>query len=184
MNRSLPATTLRVHPPPLRAAGPDGRIWVAWYNEDKNTLSLVRSNKGVTAFGPVTTLPTSCAEHGLIGLGSGQWGRLDIALQCLNKQLKIQDFFTQAIVPLVLEPAHVTVVDGKTQKVSFKVTDVGDPVPGATVKVGTYLAKTNATGTVTVTFPKTNTPGQYTVVASAPNYLPATALVVVSKPAK
>ena len=166
------------------SAGPDGRIWVAWYNETKNTVSVVRSNKSVTAFGAATTLATACAEHGLVGLTSGRWGRLGIALQCVNKQLKIEDFFTQAIVPLSISPAHVTVVNGSAQKVIFQVTDVGDPVPGATVKVGTFSAKTNASGTASVIFAKGNAPGQYSVVASGLNYVPATSTVVVTKPAK
>ncbi len=165
------------------SAGPDGRIWVAWYNESKNTVSLVRTNKSVTLFGPVTTLATPCAEHGLIGLGPGQWGRSDIALQCVDQQLKIEDLFTQAIVPLALGPSHVTVVAGKAKQVVFRVTDAGDPVAGATVKVGTHLARTNAGGTVTVTFSKTSTPGSYSVTASGPNYRPATGVVVVSEPA-
>ena len=39
------------------SAGPAGRIWVAWYNESTNKVSVVRTNRSVTKFGPVQTYP-------------------------------------------------------------------------------------------------------------------------------
>ena len=56
----------------------------------------------------------------------------------------------------------------------FRVTDVGDPVPGATVKFGKLTATTNASGEATIVIPKGQAPGSYTVTATAPNYSAAT----------
>ncbi len=72
---------------PALSAGPDGRLWLAWYSIDKAGtmfLDVARTNEADTAFGPVETYSTRCWGYPpLIGLGGGRWDRLDVAMQCV-----------------------------------------------------------------------------------------------------
>ena len=161
------------------SAGPDGRLWIAWYNESKNTVSVVRTNKADTAFGPVQTYRTACFEHGLLGLSGGDFGRLTIGLECVNLHLKLETFATQSVVPLVLSPGLRAIPNTAAHTVTFRVTDAGDAVVGATVVVHGKSAKTNAAGTVAFTFPKGTPIGKFPVTATAPNYATAHAVLSV-----
>ncbi|HET9060181.1 MAG TPA: carboxypeptidase-like regulatory domain-containing protein [Acidimicrobiales bacterium] len=171
--------------------GPEGRLWLAWWQVDKAGnlfISVARTNKDDSRFGPGTTYPTSCWSYPpLIGLGGGSWGRVDIAVQCTVSKPKIatKDFVTQAMVPLALHPTTSSFDNSKGHRLTFTVTDVGDPVPGAAVSiVGKGLnAVTGASGSATITVPAKFTPGDYSVVATAPNYLPGHASVAVTLPA-
>jgi hypothetical protein len=170
--------------------GPDGRLWLAWWQVDKAgnlSISIARTNKDDSRFGPVTTYPTSCWSYPpTIGLGGGSWGRVDVAIQCTVAKPKIEteDFVTQAMAPLALHPTTSGFDNSKAHSVTFTVTDVGDPVPGATVSiVGKGLsAVTGPGGEATLTFPAGMASGHYTVLAVGPNYLPSHATVAVTLP--
>jgi hypothetical protein len=170
--------------------GPDGRLWLAWWQVDKAGnlfISIARTNKDDSRFGPVTTYPTSCWSYPpMIGLGGGSWGRVDVAIQCTVAKPKIEteDFVTQAMVPLALHPTTSGFDNSNAHNVTFTVADAGDPVPGATVSiVGKGLsAVTGPGGTATITVPEKFAPGDYSVIATAPNYLPGHTRVVVTLP--
>jgi hypothetical protein len=156
------------------SAGPDGRIWVAWYNHSTNDVATVRTNTADTAFGPVETYATPCFEDGLIGLSGGSYGRLDVALQCIdNSQLRTQDYITQSLAGLSIRASRAVIKNGVTNTVTFEVTDAGDPVAGATVRVDGKVKTTGGSGTVSITFPKGSAAGKYAVTASAANYFSA-----------
>jgi hypothetical protein len=147
----------------------------------------VRTNEADTAFGPVTSYPTACFSYpALIGLGGGSWGRLDVAVQCTTPLPKLgrRVYVTQAMVPVKVSPTSASFENLKAHSVTFTVTDVGDPVPGATVYIpGKGLkATTGPGGEATITFPAGMAKGHYTVVVAAPNYLPTHATVVVTLP--
>ena len=162
------------------SAGPDGRIWVAWYNHSTNNVSTVRTNTADTAFGPVETYATPCLEDGLLGLSSGSFGRLDVVLQCVDSsQLRTQDYVTQSLAGLSVRTSETVIKNAVTNTVEFKVTDTGDPVAGATVRVDGRVKTTNASGTVSVSFPKGTATGTYAVTASATNYFAAHGEIVV-----
>lgn len=164
------------------SAGPGGRMWVAWYNESDNRVYVVRTNKADNRFGPVEAYSTPCFEHGLIALSGGAWGRLNIALLCIdNSKLQPEMIATQSIVPLSVSPGRATIKNTSANKITFKVTDVGDAVPGAVVRVDGHSATTGASGTATITFPKGSAPGTFPVMVSALNYLPAHATVSIVK---
>jgi hypothetical protein len=170
------------------SAGPGGRLWLAWETAKDESISVVRTNETETAFGPVRTYPTPCWGYSpLIGLGGGSWGRLDVAVQCTvaKPKIAIKDFVTQVMVPLDVSPTSASFDNLKSHSVTFRVTDVGDPVPGATVAIpGKGLkATTGPSGEATVTFPAGMAAGHYNVIITAPNYLPAHATVVVTLPA-
>ena len=166
---------------PAVSAGPAGRLWVAWYNESTNKVSVTRTNKRDTHFGPVRTYPTHCAEHGLVGLSGGKSGRLDVALQCVNSaKLHLEDFATQVMVPLSLTPGRTSVRNIKAHHLTFTVTDAGDPVPRARVFVAGHRARTNAAGKATITLARGVKPGHYRVKATARGYRPAGGRLTVS----
>jgi hypothetical protein len=173
---------------PALSAGPDGRLWLAWYSVDKagtTFVDVVRTNEADTAFGPVSSYPTRCWGYPpLIGLGGGSWGRLDVAMQCVvnHPKIALEEFVTQTLVPLAVSPAVQTFENTQAQVATFTVTDVGDPVPGATVTIAGkgISAITGPAGTATLALPKDMPPGHYTVIVTAQNYLPGLAHVVVT----
>jgi hypothetical protein len=57
--------------------------------------------------------------------------------------------------------------------VSYRVTDVGDAVPGATVKVDGKKGRTDNKGHVSFSFPKGARAGSFKVSASKAGYLKA-----------
>ncbi|HLN06401.1 MAG TPA: hypothetical protein VK217_08990, partial [Acidimicrobiales bacterium] len=88
---------------------------------------------------------------------------------------------TQSLTGLTLSPGSTSITNTASRKVTFTVTDAGDPVAGAYVKVDGHSATTSAAGTATITFAKGTTPNTYKVTASRGNYFSATAKVVVTK---
>lgn len=163
------------------SAGPDGRIWVAWYNGPQNTVSVVRTNEADTRFGPVVTYATPCGSTGLLGLSGGGWGRVSVALQCPSKSVGAQtdDFVTQAITGLAVTPRSKTISNDVANVLVYKVTDAGDPVSGATVNVAGHSAETGTAGTASISIPKGAPMGTFKVTASGFNYTSATGTLVI-----
>ncbi|MGA8682672.1 MAG: hypothetical protein WB592_19505 [Acidimicrobiales bacterium] len=156
------------------SAGPDGRLWIAWYNQSTDTISTVRTNRSDTAFGPVEVYRTPfCFEHGLVGVSGGSWGRLDVALQCVNQSLRNEEYVTQSLTALAVSPDRATIHNTVSHNVTFTVTDAGDRVAGAKVRVAGMSATTGPSGTATFSFPKGMATGDYLVVAKALNYFSA-----------
>ena len=164
------------------SAGPDGRLWVAFFNHSTNAVSVVRTNEADTAFGKVETYSTPCFEDGLIGLSGGAWGRLNVALDCVRtSDFKVETYATQALTSLALSPSSHTILNTATRSVTFKVTDVGDPVEGATVTVDGKHATTGPSGNATFSFAIRTAPGTYRVTAAGNNYYGASASLTVKK---
>jgi hypothetical protein len=160
---------------------PSGRLWIAWYNASTNKVSVVRTNKAATKFGPVATFATPCAEHGLLGLSGGSYGRLDVAMQCVaNSTLRVEEYVVQTRVSLHVALKPSTVRNTRSNQVVVTVTDAGDAVAGATVRFGTHHATTNGNGKATLTIPRGTSVGKHKVTASAPNYRSASATLTVT----
>ena len=68
----------------------------------------------------------------------------------------------------------------KATTVTFTATDVGDPVPGATVSFLGKTATTNSKGVAQITVPKGTATGKHTATVSKPDYTPATFTVNVT----
>jgi hypothetical protein len=162
------------------SSGPGGRIWVAWFDENTLKVYVTRSNEKVSRFGPVRSYRTSCVEHGLLGLASGTYGRLDIALQCLNASVKAQEFATQVEVGLHLSANPAKVSNTSAHTITMTVTDAGDPVSGAKVTFRGASKLTNSNGKASFTLPKHTTPKTYTATATKSQYLHATTTVKVT----
>lgn len=138
------------------APGPAGRLWLFW--STGNGYVVTRSNRAATRFESVTrvALPEAGATtYGLYGEGSA--GTLDLVAHA-GSGSSIPDWNTQ-----VLPRLSLTVVFSRTEKkggqvlrrLSLRVTDAGDPVPGATVKVAGRTLRTAANGRVSGLFPST-----------------------------
>lgn len=138
------------------APGPGGRLWLFWSTGDGYVVT--RSNRAATRFESVTrvALPEAgVTTYGLYGEGSA--GTLDLVAHA-GSGSSIPDWHTQ-----VLPRLSLTVVFSRTEKkggqllrrLSLRVTDAGDPVPGATVKVAGRALRTAANGRVSGLFPST-----------------------------
>ena len=147
------------------AADDDGHVWVAW--TEGTTLYASRSNKAGNRFGAIvaTKGPASQADTGALDI-SAQVDRLDALVRYTDGR-QVRGFHTQVYPGLTLRATG-----GKT--VSFRVTDAGDPIAGATVKVAGKTLTTNAQGET----PETDLPpGALAAVASKVRYVPASARV-------
>jgi hypothetical protein len=149
------------------AVAPDGRLWGAWSTfRDAARVHFRRSNRTVTVFGaPVSTAgPRGAVETQVIDLSAGP-AKLD-ALVTYSAVAGTSLQHTQARPGLTL-----TAQGGRTLR--FRVTDAGDPVRGATVRVGGRSLSTGASGRVSVDL----RPGRFTARASKAGYVGAAARV-------
>jgi hypothetical protein len=157
--------------------GPDGRLWFAWYNETQNRVIVMRTNKADNRFGPARSFPVPkpCIQSGNthLALTSGNSGRVDVGLMCLGAT-HANSFVTQSEASLSISANHGKITNTHANQVTFTVTDAGDPVSGAKVKVIGKTVTTGKNGKVTVTFAKGAKPGTYTVTASSADYFNGT----------
>lgn len=155
------------------AAGPDGRLWAMW--ADGSLLYASRSNPAATLFGAaVTVKPPAGTDIIWKVQGEGSRGPLDLLVSVTTSGVAY--WHTQV-------PPGLTLVAKRAAKpgqATFTVLDAGDPVKGATVKVGGRAHTTTGNGAVTVTL----APGPHQAVASEAGYTGATAGIVMPKPVK
>jgi hypothetical protein len=166
------------------AAGPEGRLWVMWQRNRR--AYAARSNRAATKFGPVIEVvpPAGKAESGIYKVkGEGSLGPLDLFLACQSVN-ELATYHTQVFPPLALagSPAKLVAEDGGT--VTFTVSDVGDPVEGASITVNGKKLTTDAQGRATFNVPKGSKPGALAAKAQKEGYTDASAKVTLApKPA-
>jgi hypothetical protein len=157
------------------AAAPGGHLWVLWYDTSQNKIHVIRSNAAVTKFGPGQTIAAPPSTSELDGLqAEGSQGPLDVvALVQQTTAGSTPSYWDIQLLPkLTLTGAPATVAPGKV--VTFTVTDVGDPVAGATVTFLGKKATTNSSGVATVTVPTGTAAGSYQATAARTGYTSAT----------
>ena len=157
------------------AAAPGGHLWVLWYDTSQNKIHVIRSNAAVTKFGPGQTIaapPNTAALDALQAEGSQ--GPLDVVALVLQTTAGTTPAYwdIQLLPKLTLAGAPATVAPGKV--VTFTVTDVGDPVAGATVTFLGKQATTNSSGVATITVPTGTAAGSYPATAAMTGYTSAT----------
>jgi len=158
------------------AAGHGGHLWISWFNEQTNKISVVRTNKAVTQFGQVRTIsPPSPLFNFLRLFTVGGSGPLDIiALAQLNHLNTSPAYFdTQLFPALRIKASPSSVSNKRSTTITFTVDDSGDGVAGATVKFLGITAKTNSKGVVKFTVKKGTPKGSHVVVATKTGYGPA-----------
>jgi hypothetical protein len=154
------------------AAGPDGRLWVFYGNEQ--TTYVTRTSKAVLGFEPVQTLksPPKTVQYFRLE-GEGSAGPLDLfADVTVDGQTKDGSYHTQVQPKLSLHAGKKTLKGGAVQ-VTVRVTDAGDPIQGSKVTgLPGGTKTTDAKGSVTVTVPAAKK-GTVALVAKKPGYVAA-----------
>jgi hypothetical protein len=135
------------------AAGPDGRLWVYYGNEQ--TIYVTRTSKAVSGFEPVQVLKTPAGTVQFFRLeGEGSDGPLDLfADVTVDGGAKDGSYQTHVFPKLSLTVAK-TKASASGVRLTVRVLDAGDPVSGAFVTGLPGGRKTTAAnGSVTFTVP-------------------------------
>ena len=156
------------------AAGPDGRLWVFYGDEQKTYVT--RSSRHVSGWEPVQALksPPKTVQYFRLE-GEGSAGSLDLFADItVDGQTKDGSYATHVQPKLSLGTSKRAGKKGATL-VTVHVTDAGDPVAGAKVKgLPGGTKTTDAKGLVVVTFPK-GKGGKLSLTATKAGYVSAQA---------
>lgn len=145
--------------------GPSGRLWLSWSNNIPQ-VKAVRTGRDGTGFTPARTVGMPAGTAAVYDLSlEGSTGRGDIVIQ-------VGDGFwhTQVISGLSLKAKPGVWKHGTKRKVTFTVSDAGDAIGGAKVKVGARKCTTKASGKCAIVFPKSTKAGKLTARASKSGY--------------
>ena len=152
------------------AAAPDGRLWLAWSRN--GTSYVTRTNRTATRVEPVRAISSPPRTTAIWRVqGEGSLGPLDLVIDV--DATGGTTFWHQQILPLLSLDVTAAKQSGGATRYSFAVTDAGDPVPNATVKVGTQTLTTGLAGTVVLT----TTDQPLAALASKAGYATASARV-------
>jgi hypothetical protein len=148
-----------------------GRLWVGWIEGEK--LKLRRSNNAATAFGKTVTVGSiPFGRGGVDALDlAGQGDRVDAVVRVTNENNEVALYHTQSYPGLTL-----SAIGG--QSAVFHVTDAGDPVSGARIKVAGHTLTTNTQGRATVRL----RPGHFTATVSKAKYVSDSAKLQIRAP--
>ena len=137
------------------ATGNDGRIWVIWYGtvNGQGIMAVTRSNRAVTRFEPVQLYRYDWSYLFTFN-GDGRLGPLDLLIGG-TPETKVccgtGGIYYARFEPVVSAKVTVTSPAKGKFKLSAVVTDAGDPVKGAIVKVGKTKAITGFSGAAALT---------------------------------
>ncbi len=148
------------------AAGPGGRLWLAWDTPSDDTRAVRTSTNGLK-FGAVrdVSTPGSSTVYGVNIEGSSGTG--DIVF---NDATRI--WHTQVIPGLTLKASPGKWNGDKEVEVKLKVTDAGQAVSGAKVKALGQKCTAAGNGVCKIDFPKLGK-GTYKAKATLDDYAPA-----------
>jgi hypothetical protein len=135
------------------SATSDNRLWVAWSGNVGGVRRVVarRSNPGATTWGqPVTVKPPKGTSTFWELFGEANPSGVLDALALVTTPAGIATWHSQVEPGLTLTAAPGKIKRSLKTEVKFTVTDAGDPVAGATVKVAGKSGKTGSGGTVGV----------------------------------
>jgi hypothetical protein len=139
------------------AAAADGRLWVAWTDAPGGVprVHARRSNRAGTVFGAVVDAGRPAGAVSAYSLAaSAADGALDIlGLFSVGAGPGAATSHTRVLPGLTLAASPRAVRRSRAVRVRFTVTDAGDAVRGARVKVGGASGTTNARGRVELTIP-------------------------------
>jgi hypothetical protein len=148
------------------SAGPGGRLWVFWQDNDSDLLKATRSNAAATKIGAVVKVKPPKGTTSLWRVaGEGSLGHLDLFAH-VSTGSSIATWHTQVRPGLTLRCRGGKVI-------RCTVSDAGDPVAGAKIKIGGKTLTSNSKGKVSVNLP----PGTFGAKATKGGYTAATARV-------
>jgi hypothetical protein len=149
------------------ARGPGGRLWLMW--QDSGRLRAARTNPAATKAGAVVNVPSPPGTSSLWDVfGEGSLGPLDL-LAHVSARGGLATWHRQ-----VLPGLRLSCVPKKTGATCL-VTDAGQPLAGATVKIGGTSVKTLNSGVASFTLKK----GTHKASATKAGYTPAKSTVKV-----
>ena len=158
---------------------PEGRLWVAWSAGDR--IWARRSNRDATVFGAVTSTPVVRGTETIYKLAvNAQSGLLDLLGSFdPSRGDGVRTWHTQLRAGLTVSarPARVAAGARSPRQVKVRVTDAGDPVAGATVKLAGQVGVTGRGGTATLSVPAGTRPRTLTARAIRQGYVDGTATV-------
>jgi hypothetical protein len=144
------------------ARGPDGRLWVMWADSG---LHVARTNRAANKVGAIVGVAPPPGTTFLWDVfGEGSLVPLDL-LAHVSVGSAIATWHRQVLPGLSLSCA------ARAKTVRCSVSDAGDPVTGASVKLGGKQLRTGGQGTVSTKLG----PGTFTAAASKPGYTGASA---------
>jgi len=127
------------------AAAPQGRLWIAWSRD--GAIFATRTNRGATRLGAVRKVPLRRGAQAIDHLqGDAGLGPLDLVASFETRGTS--SFWHQRVLPgLSLAVTAQPAASGQNRYV-FRVTDAGEPVANATVRVGKQSLTTGLAGVV------------------------------------
>jgi hypothetical protein len=157
------------------AADPPGNMSVAWFNStnNHNVIDAVRTNSAVTGWGSLVSTPAPAHTFIFNDLqADGSSIRLDLlAVDTLGTAGDPIGLYQTQILPgLTLTAKPTSFSHRKSEKVTFRVTDAGQPVSGAMVKCLGKSGSTSSGGTVKLKFGKGEPKGRHLCLAMHVNY--------------
>jgi hypothetical protein len=162
------------------AAGPEGRLWVMWMED--NRVYATRTNKAATRVGPVVTVAPPAGTSAIWKVkGDGTVWPLDL-FAAVTTGDGLATWHTQVLPGLSVSASPARFTSGTASDVSFTVTDAGDPVEGADVTVAGETLHTDAQGHAHYAFPAATKPGKVAIAASRSGYRAASAALTVEPP--
>lgn len=125
-------------------SAPNGRMWITW-RSDSSVLTGVRTNRSGTAVGAPTvrrmdgdhSFPHSAAESSL--------GFADVVLTSSGRH-----HLARLLPSLHVDTSARRLRAGRAQRITFEVTDAGDPVRGAKVRAAGTACRTSSSGRCTL----------------------------------
>ena len=152
--------------------GPAGRLWIAF--GDRDTVWVTRTSKALSRFEPLQTLAAPAGAFNLLRLeGEGSTGPLDLFADVLVNGGSKDGSYFQHVLPLLSAGATARPVKSANGKVkayvvTVRVSDVGDPLAGASVSG--FLGAPRKTGVAGTVMPGR---GRIAFSVVAPNYIGA-----------
>lgn len=148
------------------SAEPDGRLWITWREGTK--VKAVHTNAAATRLGAIGTWGAPAGTEYLWKSAiAGTAGGASVVFTATRKNA-INVWHTKIARTLGVSASPATV--GRGANVTITVTDAGDPVSGASVKLGSRTGTTNGAGKVTLRAPGSG--GTAKIVAKKGAYNP------------
>ncbi len=149
------------------ATDANGRLWVTWIRDSTDLWATHTSHRGWT-FGPVQALTNPPNEIGPRFIQvDAQPSRADLVMTTASGV-----YHSQVLPGLTLKATPSRWRADRRQRVTFKVTDAGEAVSGATVRAAGERCRTTASGRCTVTIGPRR-PGSVMAKATKASYEPA-----------
>jgi hypothetical protein len=146
------------------STGPDGRLWMVWSNGSK--LFAARSNRAATRWSTPISLGTPPAWDATYRVkGEGSAGPLDVFAH-VGAGGSVSTWYTH-VSPVLSILGKPTALPARGGTLTFTVSDVADPVAGATIQVAGQNLTTDSQGHASVRLSKG---GAIPVSVTAPGY--------------